>query len=89
MPIFSLKPIDNEYSGWRYSTYKGEAIVRATCEKDARNLANLHFSIMASVRLGADGATGPWTQKSIVSCETLEEASLQSDGVSEIISPKE
>jgi hypothetical protein len=89
MPIYRLKPIDNNCVGWRYSTYKGEVIVRASCENEARNLANLRFCFMAEVSFAREVTTEPWTQKSIVSCQIQEETSLQHDLAPEIISPIE
>ncbi len=40
MMIFKLTPIDAEPDQWKASTYKGEVIVRAEDESEARHLAH-------------------------------------------------
>lgn len=54
MMIWKLTPTDVESSHWRGSTYKGEVIVRAEDEDEARHLAQSSFGIARDARLSRD-----------------------------------
>ena len=47
MKIWKLSPLDLDFAGWCCSCHKGDAIVRAEDEEEARNIANQRFLILA------------------------------------------
>ncbi len=87
MNIYKLTPRDITYAGWRYSTFKGKVMIRATTEAQARQLAESAFGIMALVQIGQDPVGTPWSQNSQVGCCIVTNSSHPMEGIAEIVEP--
>lgn len=73
MPIFKLKPIDENSSHWRCSSYKGTYQVEAANEAEARCKTTREFHVAAKqLELGEDTPLSPWETGDLVSCERVE-----------------
>ena len=68
MPIWALEPLDWEDPNWKASTYRGQVIVRAENEKQARFLAAKAFAIAPHATLGQPLRITPWYYAGSVSC---------------------
>jgi hypothetical protein len=85
MKIYKLTPILEDYAGWKRSTYRGELIIRANDESDARNIAALTLNIHAS--MSAREPTPPWGLPEVVSGESIEDSQFSVHGRREILFP--
>ena len=89
MKIWKLIPVDLDFHGWCGSSYKGEAIVRARNEEEARDIASLNFRIFAQKDSPAQQTpSSPWINHAVVKCEELENSKYSTDGPSELLEPK-
>lgn len=87
MTILLLTPTDVESDHWNGSTYKGEVIVRAKDQDQARHLAQLHFGIARDVRLSKDSPAPPWHLPELVTCETIDDWEGETDGEVAVLYP--
>ena len=89
MKIWKLSPLDLNFAGWRYSEHKGDAIVRAEDEKEARDLAVRHFSSMAEkVSPCQETPRSPWDNSSVVECIELDNSEYPTDGLAKVLKPE-
>ncbi len=89
MNIYKLEPIDLNYAGWRYSVYRGPALIRAESEKAARLEAAKGFGIAAEIIRGQDTACEPWTYPAAVSATIVTSSIYPKEGGTAILEPKE
>ena len=87
MMILKLTPIDVESDHWKYSTEKGEVIVRAQDEGQARALANGAFVMPREQVPGAETRHMIWSVPDLVTCETIDDWDGETDGPAEILYP--
>lgn len=87
MMIFKLTPTDVDSDDWNGSTYKGEVIVRAEDEQQARTLANMHFGLVRKQVRGADTPMAPWRLPELVTSETVDDWEGETDGKVAILYP--
>jgi len=89
MPIWRLEPTEIESTDWRRSTYKGQVVVRAKNENEARKLASEKFDTAADVEHGQNTPMNPWFQGELVRCEQLVGSDYVEAGPDAILSPNE
>ncbi|MEE9130815.1 MAG: hypothetical protein V3T84_12410 [Phycisphaerales bacterium] len=87
MHIWELKPTNIESDHWQGSTYKGEVIVRAEDEDEARRHALVTFRVPTERVPRADTPFPPWTQSELVTCERLDDSDYAEDGPAGVLSP--
>ena len=86
--VYRLAPIDFDDPNWETSSYKGDGIVRAKSEDEARALAEQAFRTSAAEpSLGQLGRPTPWTNPALVRAETLEQSPFPPDGEDEVLVP--
>lgn len=78
MPIWKLTPTDVRSDDWGGSTHKGEIIVRAPTESDARTKAGLTFA--KAQREPRNSPISPWRQEQLVTCTRLDDSGFDEDG---------
>ncbi len=88
MPLWRLIPVDLNHPKWATSEHKGEVIVRAPTEAEARELTDRAFGIWARHVPGAPIPLSPWPDPSLVSCEQSGDDRFPSDGPNEVLDPK-
>jgi hypothetical protein len=89
MRIYKLTPIETGTADWQRSVYKGEVIIRAHSENDARFIAAVSFEIAKQLTLGEKVTFGPWRDSSSVFCEELDDDRFSKIGPRMVISPQE
>ena len=67
--------------------YRGELLVRAEDEDDARRIAVQTMIISAESRLGEPTSVCPWKDPEFVSCVPVSDSSFSVDGQREVLSP--
>ncbi len=82
--IWRLKALSPSSPRWKASTYRGDVIVRAESEANARCLAAKAFGIGARNGLGRELAN-PWYRPWLVVAEVLEGSQFDPDGEEEIL----
>jgi hypothetical protein len=87
MPVWKLKPVNLDSPHWRASIYKGEVIVRASDEHDARNQATLAFGICVKTTSRENTIINPWRQNNLVECFQINDAEYEEQGPSTILHP--
>lgn len=87
MNIYVLKVVNTELSDWQASAYKGDCIVRASDEDDARRVATNHFHRAAEQSSNGLVPTNPWSQGALVSCEPYSGAEYPATGNAGILFP--
>jgi len=88
MPIWKLSPIDKTSDHWRTSTYKGDVIVRASSEKEARATAHSEFITATEIIRGGQTLWNtPWDQPNLVSCQRLEDSHYEEKGPVAVLYP--
>lgn len=87
MAIWKLSPLNTGAPDWKASTYRGDVIVRAKNEKEARLCAMQRFTIATKKNLAEKTPTCPWTQSELVSCEELMESKYPAIGESTVLEP--
>jgi len=85
MPFWQLLPIDSTSDHWRASTYKGEVIVRAASEAEARSTATATFSRAYERVPGGTILFSPWGQPSIVRCQRAEGLPYDDQGPAAVV----
>ncbi|MBU4184741.1 MAG: hypothetical protein KKI12_05230 [Proteobacteria bacterium] len=88
MKIWKLSVLNGDSHHWKASTYKGEVFVRAISKHCARLLSGLAFRIATDRETGETIAVNPWTQKNLVSCDSIEDERYKSTGEEEALFPK-
>lgn len=88
MPIWRLTPLVSDCPDWNLSTYRGEVIVRAKDEEEARDLATNQFAVAATGSANQDTLLNPWENEELVVCEPIQAHDYQDSGPSEILSPR-
>ena len=86
--IWRLVPIDLKSQNWEASTFKGELIVRACDESEARQIASLKFFIETERRLGQNVSVNPWRDPTTVSCTRTSDSEHIAEGPSAILQRK-
>jgi hypothetical protein len=81
--------LDRDSPDWKGSTHRDNCIVRAPDETAARRVAGDRFRI--AVERSPDGTIGsnPWSQDTLVSCETYPGTEYPDDGDTEVLFPSE
>lgn len=69
--------------------YRGDLIVRAEDEDDARRIAMRTMTIAASYRTGEATSFCPWKYPEFVSCVILSASGFSVDGRREVLSPSD
>jgi hypothetical protein len=87
MAIWKLSPLNTAAPDWVASTYRGNAIVRAKNEEEARLCAMQRFAIATKVTLGENTPTCPWTQRELVSCERIVDSKYSDIGEPAVLEP--
>ena len=87
MPLWHLLPLDIASDHWRASTYKGEVIVRATSEAEARSTATATFFRAYERVPGGTILFSPWAQPAIVRCQPVEGLPYDDHGPAAILYP--
>ena len=85
--IWRLKALRLSSPHWKASTYRGDVIVRAQSEANARRLAAKAFGIGAGTALGREVAANPWNRPWLVAAKVLEGSQYDPDGEEEILYP--
>jgi hypothetical protein len=85
MPFWQLLPIDVASDHWRASRYKGEVIVRATSEAEARSTATTFFRAYERVP-GGIILFSPWSQPTVVACRRVEGLPYDEQGPAAVVS---
>jgi hypothetical protein len=87
MPLWQLLPIDSTSDHWRASTYKGEVIVRAASEAEARSTATATFFTAYPRIPGSPLLFSPWGQPALVGCQRVEGFPYADQGPTAVVSP--
>jgi len=87
MAIWRLRPLNVDSPDWEAITYKGEVIVRAQNEEEARMCATGEFIIATEVKVGEKMKMDPWSQQDVVSCELLTGSQYPEHGESKVLFP--
>jgi hypothetical protein len=87
MPLWQLLPIDSASDHWRASTYKGEVIVRAQSEAEARSTATATF-FRAYERVPGEALLfSPWRPPALVRCQRVEGLPYDDHSPTAVVSP--
>ena len=86
MAIYKLYPVDHAPMKWQSSRYRGEAIVRAESEEQARQLGTSEFNIPRSFR-SEKKKSSPWEDPHTVLCQPLNNAGYDEQGPEQVLSP--
>ena len=87
MAIWRLRPLNVDFPDWEISTYKGEVIVRAQDEEEARMRASGEFITSTDIKVGEKKTRDPWIQQDVVSCELLTGSQYPEHGESKVLFP--
>ena len=88
MKIWKLSLLDPNFAGWCDSDYKGNAIIRAENEKEARNIAASHFwSLSAKKGPCQETPCSPWDDPAAIECIELDNSNYSTDGPAELVEP--
>ncbi len=85
MHIWRLKALRLSSHHWEASTYRGDVIVRAESEANARRLATQAFWMVTEKIHGKEVAANPWYRPWLVAAEVLEGSQFDPDGQEEIL----
>jgi len=89
MKIWKLSPINIDSAVWIGSYYKGDAIVRAKDEKEAKNIANQKlWSLVGKVSPCQETPHSPWLESSEVECIELNNSKYSKDGPAMLLEPE-
>lgn len=90
MYIWKLSVVDYSSPNWQMSACKGDIIIRARNEKQARLMATKDFTIVTGRILGGGTGYSPWENNLDTRCERLDDSSYSTRGnpcVLEIMHP--
>ena len=87
MIIWKLSPlVDFDSVDWCCSSHKGDAIVRAKDEEEARDIAFKHFfSLAEKVSSCQETPRSPWNDSTVVKCIELDNSNYSTDGPAELL----
>lgn len=88
MPIWKLTPRDLAHPSWQASTHKDVAIVRASSERDAREIAVAAFWIAVEGVPVAGKIYPPWRHEDLVDCEQVLDSEFSEDGDAAVLVPE-
>jgi len=89
MTIWKLNPINLNHHDWEASGYRGEVIIRAESEENARQVAASAFRIAATKPPGEKLQGDPWKQVALVPVVEVMDESYPATGKDEILGPEE
>ena len=90
MLIWQLDPIDPSDPRWIASKHKRHAIIRASTEERAREIACRAFHMAMTRQVVAQEQLGClWQHEGIVRCRRLGQSGHRQDGPEEILDPPE
>lgn len=87
MTIWRLSSLNPSAPDWDASIYRGEAIVRAESEEEARMCATQRFVILTEVKYGEKVRGCSWTHPDIVSWEQLMASKYDVYGEPKVLEP--
>ena|SRR2546426_8319814 len=87
MPLWQLRLLDSTSDHWRASTYKGDVIVRAAREAEARAIATATFFRAYERIPGGTILMSPWGQPSLVGCQRVEGLPYDDQGPAAVVYP--
>ncbi len=87
MRIWRLKALKLSSYHWQASIYRGNVIVRAETEADARRLATQAFWKATDKIPGKEVAVNPWSDPRLVAASVLAGSQYDPDGDEEILYP--
>ena len=88
MQIYELKPTDAPSIHWEGSYHRGQVIVRAADESEARATAAVAFDKMVDVRdKSRDSPESPWWNAALVSCNPVEDSEYEVQGTAQLLFP--
>lgn len=87
MPMWKLIPLPADCDDWELSTYRGEVIVRAKDEREARSLVTRQFAAAAPRKLGKSTKLDPWENSDLVSCKEIPARNYSYTGPAAILEP--
>lgn len=89
MKIFKLTPTGVGDGDWERSSYKGEAVIRAESEDQARAIASVRFAMAKNTRPGQIITFPPWRNSTSVACTILSSSENSTSGPAALLMPKE
>lgn len=87
MPIWRLEPRDLNDPKWEASSHRGPAIVRASCEAGAREIAEKAFGVKTRFAPGKGTHAPPWRRPEFVDAQIIDNAVYTEEGLDEILEP--
>lgn len=87
LPIWELKPIALANHNWSSSRWKERALIRASNEQRAREIADRAFAIAAEKLPGSTTPLSPWIYGDLVEVRSVELEGWSQDGEEAIIEP--
>lgn len=85
METWKLTVLDNDSHDWDLSTYKGDLIVRAETEHQARMQATNELGIAAQAKPGKPTRINPWSQKDVVGCDRYSGSEFSKEGAPSVL----
>lgn len=87
MKLWRLEPVKPLSRNWKASTYKGEVIVRAESELEARQIASSAYCIATKVVPGEKVRINPWHYAVDTVCIEYDGHDYDESGKTEIVGP--
>ena len=87
MPIWSLIPLDLDDPDWEASSHRGQVIVRAANERQARTVAAEAFDVKTGFRPGQGMRFPPWTRAAVVRAERVDDPRFEPEGPAGVLEP--
>lgn len=90
MKIWKLSVLNENSSNWAASQYKGDVIVRAVSENEARQTTHIKFGCAITKRNPGDEIpSSPWNSGDDVSCELVAGNDYDLSGPAAVLSPND
>ena len=83
--IWRLTPVHPDGGNLNACTFRGELLIWAAADNDARNIASNSYFIAPRRSLGQDVAVNPWRDPGMVSCEKIDHTGYSLEGSGEIL----
>jgi hypothetical protein len=87
MAVWRLVPIDLNDPNWEASSHRGNVVVRARNEREARALAARAFDVKTGFRPGEGVRFPPWTRAGLAMAERVDDPRFEPEGPPEILEP--
>lgn len=87
MPIWRLSPIDLSDRNWEASSHRGQVVVRASNEDEARDLAEDAFAVKTRFAPGMGVITPPWKRPEQVKVELVTDSPYEPEGPPQVLEP--